>query len=559
MKRQWRRGWPVALLTVLPMICATAVAGGPSLAASSARAGTVTMALDSNISTLDPADWTDIPSMYAMDEIYSTLVTYANDSPTIEPDLATKWTVSDGGKKYVFQLNPKAEFSNGDPVTAQDVAFSLNRVTSYNASGQGPAPYGSSYSDIVGYTAWFNNGSAPAKALKGLSGVKVLGRHTLEIDLVQPEGAFLNTLALMSAVVLDPTVVNKWGPKNYEFHAVGSGPFEIQSWTPGHQMVLVPNPHYYGPAPKVSKVTIEENVNPQLQLLRFEKGQLSFDLNIDSGTYLAIKKSPSLSKLFHKAPYNELVFLKMNLSHKPFQNLLVRQALNYAVNRQLLVRVVLNGLGQPASQVLPPHVPGYNRALRPYAFNPGKARQLLTKAGYPNGLTINYYYLSANPDVVRMAQILQQTMAAAGFHLDLHPISQIGTYFPFIINPKNNWDLAFSDWPQDYPNAQDFLFNLYERLLTLNPNARQWDVSPKVGQLINRADVLPQSKAAEANTLYAKADALALQDAYWVYLYYPDQEALVQPWMAPQDINLYMPPVKGPQFQYMVVKPGHSS
>jgi ABC-type transport system substrate-binding protein len=554
--RQHRlRAWSPAVLAAA-LAWGAAASGGAPAAAGTTAGGTVTMAMDSNIATMDPADWTDIPSMYVMDEVYSTLVTYAKDSTRIVPDLATSWSVTNGGRTYVFQLDPNARFSNGDPVTAQDVKFSLDRVTSYDASGQGPAPYGSSYSDIVGYAAWFNNGSPPAKGVTGLSGVKVLGPHTLEIDLVQPEGAFLNTLALMSAVVLDPAVVNRWGAKEYTYHAVGSGPFEVQSWVPGHQMVLVPNPYYDGSKPRVSKVVVEENVNPQLQLLRFEKGQLAFDLNIDSGTYLTIRSSPSLSKLFYKTPYNEFVFLKMNLSHTPMQNRLVRQALNYAVNKDLLVRVVLNGLGQPASQVLPPHVPGYNPALKPYPYNPGLARQLLAKAGYPNGLTLNYYYLSANPDVVRMAQILQQTTAPAGIHLVLHPISQIGTYFPFIINPKNDWDLAYSNWPQDYPNAQDFLFNLYQRLLTLNPNASQWVDTPRFGQLIAEADALPQSQAAAADRLYAQADAIARQNAYWVYLYYPDQEALVQPWMVPQDINVYMHPVKGPQFQYMSVPNG---
>ena len=544
----FRLGAP-ALTSLALLGCAGVTGAKGMIHKGPVNGGTVTMALDSNIATLDPADWTDIPSMYAMDEIYSTLVTYAENSTTIVPDLAT-WTVANGGRTYIFHLNPKARFSNGVPVTAADVKFSLDRVTSYNASGQGPAPYGSSYSNIVGYNRWFNNGSAPKPGVEGLAGIQVLNPQTVVIHLHTPAGSFLNTMALMSAVIVDPAVVKRWGPKDYEYHAVGSGSFKVQSWTPGREMVLVPNPYYFGPKPYVSKVVIEENVSPQLQLLRFEKGQLSFDINIDSGTYLTIRSNPKLAKLFHKAPYNEIVFLKMNLSHKPMQNKLVRQALNYAVNKQLLVKVVLNGLGQPASQVLPPKVPGYNTSLKPYPYNPGLARELLKKAGYPNGLKLNYYYLSANPDVVRMALILEQTMAAAGFHLQLHAVSQIGTYFPFIINPKNNWDLAFSDWPQDYPNAQDFLYNLYERLLTLNPNARQWVDTPKFSRLINQADALPTSKSAEADRLYAEADAIGQQNAYWVNLYYPDQEALVQSWMAP-NLNLYMHPVKGPQFQYM--------
>jgi ABC-type transport system substrate-binding protein len=532
------------------------VLGSAGMAAASARqaatpryGGTVTMALDSNIATLDPADWTDIPSMYEMESIYSTLVTYAKNSTRIVPGLAT-WTEENGGKTYIFHLNPKARFSNGDPVTAADVQFSLNRVTSYNPTGSGPAPYGSSYSDIVGYNAWFNNGQPPPKGVTGLSGVKVLGPHTLEIDLVQPAGYFLNTLALMSAVILDPAVVNKWGPKQYEYHAVGSGPFEVQSWQPGRQMVLVPNPYYYGPKPYVSKVVIEENVPPSLQLLRFEKGQLSFDLNIDSGSYLRILQDPALHKLFHERPYNEIVFLKMNLSHKLFQNRLVRLALNYAVNRPEIVRAVLNGLGVPADQILPPGIPGYNPAIPQFTYDPAKAKALLAQAGYPNGITLNYVYLSANPDLVRMAEILQQTMAPAGIHLNLHPISEIGTYFPFIINPKNAWDLAYSDWPQDYPNAQDFLYNLYQRLLTLNPNASEWVDTPRFGQLINAADALPASQEAEAVKLYQQAEVIAHNNAYWVFMYYPVQDGLVQPWMAP-DVNFYLHPVKGPQFQYM--------
>lgn len=486
-----------------------------------------------------------------MQQIYQTLVTYSPDGSTIVPNAAT-WKVSPDGKTYVFNIRPGLKFSNGDPVTAQDVKYSLDRVTSYNASGSGPAPYGFAYGGIVGYNQWFNNGKPPAKNVTGLSGVTVTGPLQVTIKLSAPEAYFLNTLALDSAVILDQKVASKYTPNTYMLHAVGSGPFEVQSWNRGHQLVLVPNPDYAGPQPKpnVSKVVMEENVGWSLQLLRFQKGQLDM-INgpIDSSVYSKVLDNKSLQHLYHKVTENGIVYLGFNTTKKPFNNVDVRLAVNYTLNKALISKDVTNGRGPVASQPLPPGMPGYNPNIKPFPYSPSKAKKLLAAAGYKNGHgpSITFIYPSNSPDHIRTADIVQQELQSVGFKVNLQAMSQVGSYWPYEDDATKNWNLAWTDWFQDYPDPQDFEYNLLAKQAFGATNVGDW-TNAQFQSYIDQADNMPSSEDSQRWALYQKAETIAHNDASWAFLYYYWNDALIQPWLGPGKISYYLHPVLEPQF-----------
>ncbi len=548
MRRNVLQRWSVGFAGVA--VAALALAGcGGSTTTSSSSVPTVRYGDQLNITTLDPAAWSDVTSMQPMQEIYDTLVEYAKDSATIVPGLAYHWTVSSNGTVYTFYLRKGVKFSNGDPVTAQDVIYSLNRVTSASPLGAGPAPYGFAYSDIVGYNHWNGSKQQATPNGAGMTGLKALSNNVVQITLHTPQAYFLNELALMSAAVLDPAIAQKYG-KNYELHAIGTGPYKVQNWNKGHQLVLVANAlNAFRQKPSIQKIIIDEAVPTNLELLRFQQGEYDFMWGpLDSATYAKTLATPSLKKLYHSVPENGLVYLAFNTTKPPFNNVDMRLAVNYALNKQLIVKDITNGRAQIASQPLPPGIPGYNSSIQPFPYNPTLAKQYIQQAHY-NGAPITFIYLADNTDHIRMADMIQQQLQAVGLNVTLKPMNS-GSYWSYEDSPSNPFNIAWTDWFQDYPDGQDFLENLLGTEAFNATNVGEW-TNPTFQKLIDTADALPSSQDATRYADFSQAETIAHNQAAWAYLYYYWNDALVQPWIHPSDINLYLHPVKTPQFEYM--------
>jgi oligopeptide transport system substrate-binding protein len=512
--------------------------------------GTFVQDFPGDFPTLDPVYWQDLQSAIPMQAIYDTLVTYPLDGSQVVPDLAT-WTVSKDGLVYTFHLRHGIRFSNGDPLTAQDVIFSLNRVTSYDAGGpKGPAPYGSSYSDIVGYNAWFNNGKKPPASVHGLSGLSAPNPYTVVIRLQKPQAYFLNELALESAAILDPKVVNRYGVVNYQYHAVGTGPYKLLYWHPNHQMVLVPNPYYNRAHPAhIARIVFNVNIPFSTQFLYFKEGKVDMIDLPDQGTYLSALNTPGMMRDFYKQATNEIWYFALNTSKPPFNNLYARLAVNYAINRQEALRLI-NGLGSVMTQPLPPKMPGYEPSLKGYPYNLALARKMLRKAGYPDGFTVTLVYTTGRPFVQQVSENLQAQLAQIGIHVVLKNIAQTGSFFSYAADPKNPWQIAWSDWYQDYPDPEDFLFNLLDGQNIGSLNVAAWN-NAKFNQLVEEADQLPATQEALRIHLYDEAQAIAMQQAPWIPMFYPIQDAFVQPWVYPHDVNVYVHPVRAENIQYM--------
>ena len=511
----------------------------------------------SNIETLDPTEWTDTTSMTPMQEIYDTLVEYDPYTSAIVPGIAT-YTVSPDGKTYTFTLRKGVKFSNGDPVTAQDVIYSLNRLTRGDANSSGAAPYGFAYSDISGYTKWFNNGNPPPAGMTGLSGVTSPSPGVVRIQLETPEAYFLNVMALMSAVIVDQKVVEQYG-QNYQMHAVGTGPYKLASWNQGHQMVLVPNTtswRYRKGEPK--QIVMDENVNPDLALLRYEQGEYAFLLGpLPSEVYAKIISSAKLKAQYHNVTENGVVYFAFNETKPPFNNVDMRQAVNYAIDKPLLIKDITNDRAQLMSQPLPPGIPGYNPSITdPYPYNPTKAKALLKAAGY-SGQPITLIYPSNTQDHIRTAEIVQTELKAVGLNVTIQGTSQVGNYWPLEDNDKGNWNIAWTDWFQDYPDAQDFLFNLLSNQACGATNVGCFD-NAQFEKLVDTADALPASQQATRVQDYQQAEQIAVQQAPWVLLYDEWNDDLVQPWLTPaptgKNLMVYLHPILQPEYQLMNVK-----
>jgi ABC-type transport system substrate-binding protein len=542
-----RHGRRLAAAAAVLALLGAAVAPSVSFARarpSVAPAGVFTEDFTSDFPTLDPVHWSDSQSAIPMEAIYQTLVTYGANGSTIVPDAAT-WSVSPTGLTYTFNLRKAQAFANGDPLTAQDVVYSLNRVTSWNASGFAPAPFGSAYSDIVGYTAWFNGGRPPAAGVEGLSGVTAPNESTVVIHLVRPQAYFLNELALPSAAILDPSVVNSYGAVTYQQHAVGSGPYGLVSWRQGSDMVLEPNPYYSGPnPPKLAQVIFVVGIPYAAQLAQFEAGQVDAIWQPDEATYLTALHTAALKKDLETQPGDTIWYFALNTSKAPFNKQDVRLAVNYAINRTSVLRL-LDGTGSVMTQPLPPANRGYEKGLQPYKYDPALAKELLAKAGYPHGFTVTLVNTDgALPE--SLSYNIQAQLAKVGITVTLQFFDQAALYLSYIENPKNPFGMAFDGWTELYPDPQAVLFNTLDGQNVGGLNIAAWR-NTAFDALVQKADTLPSSQEAERLKLYDQAQAVEIQQAPWVPMYYQAQTALVQPWVAPRTESATLP--------YLSVKP----
>lgn len=461
------------------------------------------------------------------------------------------WTVSRSGLVYTFHLKKGICFSNGDPLTTEDVVYSLNRVSSYDAGGpKGPAPYGSSYNDIVGYNAWFNDGKKPSASVKGMSSLTAPNPSTVVIHLLQPQAYFLNELALESAAVLDPRVVEKYGVVPYQLHAVGTGPYKLLYWHQNRQMVLVPNPFYNRPNPaRMARVVFNVNVPFSTQFLLFKEGKVDMIDLPDQGTYLSALGTPGMMQDFYKQATNEIWYFALNTSKPPFNKLDVRLAVNDAIDRTPNLRLI-NGLGSVMSQPLPPEMPGYEPSIKPYPYDPALAKKLLKKAGYPRGFTVTLVYTTGRPFVQNVAENIQSQLMKVGIHVILKNMASTGSFFSYTGDPKNPFEIAWSDWYQDYPDPEDFLFNLLDGQTIGSLNVAAWN-NAKFNALVEKADALPASQESERLKLYDEAQKIAIAEAPWVPMFYPLQDAFVQPWVMPHNVNVFVHPVRAENIQSM--------
>ncbi|MGH2410443.1 MAG: ABC transporter substrate-binding protein, partial [Chloroflexota bacterium] len=363
----------IALPSSLLRISGSAWAQGHA-ADTPVRGGILTQGFQNDLATLDPAigyDWDNWP---AEKMVFDGLLDY-NEGTTIVPRLAASMpTISKDRRTYTFSLRKGVLFQNGRELTADDVAYSINRVLDPKTKSPGQ----SFFLGIAGAQAMADGKAAAA------SGIKVLGRYSIQFTLTQPDTTFLNVMAMNFAYIVPKEVVAKEGA-NFGHAPVGTGPFMLKQWIPGQKLVFVRNPHYfYEGLPYLDGVTFLIGLAPEVALLRLESGQLDMlDDPIPAADFVSIKNNPKYANDLVRYVQPETTYLTMNTQIAPFNNVKVRQAVNMAIDKTRVVQLSA-GRGVVADQILPPLMPGYDPSFKGYAYDPAAAKKLLAQAGYPS-------------------------------------------------------------------------------------------------------------------------------------------------------------------------------
>jgi peptide/nickel transport system substrate-binding protein/oligopeptide transport system substrate-binding protein len=417
----------------------------PAGAATPQSGGEIVVAYKDDLATLDPAigyDWTNWPTIKM---VFDGLLDY-DSGTTIEPRIAESLpTVSADGLTYTFKIRKGVKFHNGRELTADDVVYTLTRVL----NPQTGSPGAGFYVGIKGAQE-FIDGTATS-----VEGIQATDANTVQFTLTGPDVTFLNKMALNFAFIVPKEEVEKEG-ENFGHKPTGTGPYLFKEWKSGESLVFERNPDYFFEGrPFIDKITIQVGVAPDVALLRLEKGEIQLMGDPPPGAdWARISADAAWKDRIEVEATVNTTYIAINTTMPPFDNVKVRQALNYAIDKQRIVQL-LNGRATVANQILPPLMPGYDSSYTGYDFNPDKAKQLLTEAGFPDGFETSIECISVDPQP-KLCESFQQDLAKVGIQLTINNLAA-----PNVIDDAGNgrtplvWSGGLA-WTQDYPDPDDF-------------------------------------------------------------------------------------------------------
>jgi ABC-type oligopeptide transport system substrate-binding subunit len=483
--------------------------------------------------SLDPIQTQSSQEAEYVVQIFSGL-TALNDKMEVVPDLAEKWQVSGDGRTYTFTLRKGAKFHDGRDVKAADVKYSLERAV----DPANKSPVAETYlNDILGVAERLQ-GKAPE-----IDGVKVRDDATIEITLVEPRVYFLAKLTYPVAYVVDQSNVTTGGSQWWT-RANGTGPFRVREAKPNESLVLARNDTYYG----AKAILTEARFIPTEPLDAYEAGQLDLAVPDLADIERVTDKSDPLSRELRVRTAMDIHYLAFNVTAKPFDDPKVRQAFNYALDREKIASVTLKKTVVKADSILPPGMPGQNDKVKGLDFDVSRARQFIAESSYRDVknfpeivLTIMGNRAAAPPEVAAMAAMYKQNL---GVDIRIRQMDR-DTFLDTLAKKRELFQMYYSGWVADYADPQNFLDVLFHTDST--ENHMQY-TSPEVDRLLERA-------RAERDTttrwrLYSDAESQILKDAPWVPLWHSKQYILVKPYVQ----GYSAPPVVAPWLRAVSIK-----
>ncbi|WP_337269528.1 ABC transporter substrate-binding protein [Oryzifoliimicrobium ureilyticus] len=511
-----------------------------------AQGGDIVVTYKDDITTLDPAIGYDWVNWSMIKSLFSRLVDYEPGTAKIIPSLAESFTVSPDGLTYEFKLRKGVKFSNGRTVVASDVKYSIERAVNPKTQGPGAGFFGA----IAGFA------DMTAGKAETLSGIETPDDGTVVFKLSRPDATFLHVLAINFASIVPKEAVEAAGG-DFGKKPVGSGTFILKDWTIGQQLVFERNKDYFiKDMPHVDSFKVQVGQDPLVALLRLQKGEVDIAGDgIPPAKFLEIKNSPEGSQMIVDGAQLHTGYVTLNTKIKPFDNVKVRQAINMAVNKERITRI-LNGRATPANQPLPPLMPGYDKQFKGYPYDVAKAKALLAEAGYADGFETVLYSTNTDPQP-RIAQAIQQDLAAIGVKAEVRALAQGNVIAaggtegeaPMI------WSGGMA-WIADFPDPSNF----YGPILGCAGAVQggwnwSWYCNPALDKRAVEADSMSDpSKVEERQATWEKIFTDIMADAPWVPVINERRVVAKSVRMGGPD-NIYIDPTRVINYDAIFVKP----
>ncbi len=462
-----------------------AIAAACTLSVAQAGASQFRLGLSKDLLTFDPIASSDNPSIWTQLLIYDQLVRPSADGTKIEPGLADKWEISPDGKTYTFHLRDGAKFSDGKPVTPEDVIFSLKR-----AAGE--------------KSGW-------ARFFKPITGYEKVDDQTVKLSLEEPFTPMLNNLALFPASVLPAAELEQKGDKFFDA-PVGSGPFSLKAWDKGQRVSLDKNPNYWQQGkPAIDQAILEIIGDDNARILKLKAGELDAALDIPFNQVAMLKNDANIKTDVAKVFRTDLV--QLNTSKKPFDDVRVRQALNYAIDTRTLIQGVLKGNGEPAASSLP-IMAHHNTDIKPYPYDVAKAKQLLSEAGLADGFSATLLIAAGNVTDRQIGLVIQNALAKVGVKIQLQTIES-GSQFTTTKSGNYEMSLAFTTSDTIDPDQLiGFTAVNPERANAFHTN---WK-SDRVNELY--IEERKTAEGEERGRMFKEIEAIVNKEAPFIFLYH---------------------------------------
>jgi peptide/nickel transport system substrate-binding protein len=459
------------LVGVLPLVAGTAALAKPE---KSTASDTFVFGASADPVSLDAAVISDGESFRATIQIYDTLVAQVPGTTKLTPGLATGWKKSPDGKTWTFTLRRNVTFHDGTPFNAAAVCANFNRW--YNFRGALQSSSASYYYNVVfgGFAHPEKGAPGPAKAL--YRSCQARGSNVAVIRLKRPFGPFLGAMTLGPFAIQSPTAMQKYGADKGHLtadgvfvpdgtygapggQAVGTGPFKLESWRTGDRLVLVRNDQYWGRKAFLRRVILRPIADNAARLQALQTGEIQGYDNVEPQDIATVKRSKNL-KVLDRPSFN-VGYVTINEAKKPFDNILVRRAVAYGLDRNAVVKSFYAGRGVVAHEFQPPSVPGYSTSVPKYSYNPEKAKQLLQQAGQTLPVEVEFWYPTDvarpyMPDPKRNFQAFAASLNKSGFKV----VPKSAPWRPDYLGRADAGTagaLNLLGWTGDYADAESFL------------------------------------------------------------------------------------------------------
>jgi dipeptide transport system substrate-binding protein len=515
---------PVPALARLRNVAACTLGAALALAAAPALAKPLTVCTESSPDGFDVVQFNSLVTTNASaDVIFNSLVSYDEAAKKVVPALADRWDVSADGLTYTFHLRPNVQFQTTAwfkptrTLNADDVVFTFSRMLDANNPWHSvTGPSGFPHAQSMGL----------AKLVKSVSKVD---DGTVKFELTEPNSTFLSILTMGFASIYSAEYANQLlkAGKQVDLNAqpVGTGPFQLKSYTKDAVIRYEVNPAYWGPKPKVDRLIYAITPDAAVRAQKVKTGECLIALSPKPDD-IAIAKGDKTLKVV-QTPAFMTAFVALNTQKKPLDNQKVRQALNMAFDRTTYLKTVFDNTATPATNPWPPTAWGYDRSIQPYPYDPAKAKQLLASAGFPNGFATTIWVRPngsvLNPNPRASAELLQADFAKIGVKADIKVIE----WGELIKEAKQGQhDTLFMGWAGDNGDPDNYLSPLFScNAVTSGINFSRF-CDPQLDKLI--ADGKATADQAKRVKLYEAAQKIIHDQALWIPLGYPTAAAITR-------------------------------
>ncbi|WP_226667562.1 ABC transporter substrate-binding protein [Metabacillus litoralis] len=464
-----------------------------------AKKDTLVFGRGGDSTSLDPITTTEGETFKVTENIFETLVEYGEQDTTLHPGLAETWEVSDDALTYTLKLRQGVKFHDGTDFNAEAVVFNFERWMNGNAD------------DFPYYTMF---GGFKGEEGHVIESITAEDEFTVKFVLNRPQAPFLKNLAMSPFGIASPAAVEEHGDKFRE-NPVGTGPFKFVEWKQNDRIVIEKNTDYWQEGlPKLNQVIFRVIPENSARLNALTNGEIDLMDGVNNSDEATVTSNDQLQLI--ERPSMNVGYLGFTTNRPPFDNKLVRQALNHAVDKKAIIDAFYGGKAEAAKNAMPPSVEGYNDDIEDYPYDLEKAKELLAEAGYEDGFEMDLWAMPVArpymPEGMKVAEVIQASFSEIGVKAEIQSVDW-ATYLDKA--SKGEFDAYMLGWTGDNGDPDNFLYTLLDKD-SIGSNNYSYYSNEKLHDVLIQAQT--ETDQAKRNELYKQAQEIIHDDAPWVPL-----------------------------------------